>query len=111
MSTTDIDQLAVAIDNWATEKGWNETNRDFSEWIALIHTEVSEAYEEYRKKGMTLYYEEKDGKPEGIAIELADTLIRILHFFGRQGISPSKFIGVKMKYNEQRPYRHGGKLA
>lgn len=104
------------IGSWARMKGWDDKERKFDEWIALFHTELSEAYEEYRNgHGLTEVYYNEDGsnptKPEGIPIELADELIRILHFANKYGIDLDKMIELKMEYNDSRPYRHGGKVS
>ena len=106
----DIDKIAHAIDATCEVKGWNTDNRDESEWAALAHTEISEAYESYRN-GEPLYFVGDGGKPEGAAIEYADCIIRCLHWFIRHDLNPSTFIGMKMMYNTQRPFRHGGKKA
>jgi hypothetical protein len=52
----------------------------------------------------------KDKKPEGIAVELADCIIRILDWCGREGIDIDAIIRQKHEYNKSRPFRHGGKL-
>lgn len=49
-------------------------------------------------------------KPEGIAVELADCIIRILDWAGKEGMDMESIINEKMAYNRTRPYRHGGKL-
>ena len=48
-------------------------------------------------------------KPEGVAIELADCIIRILDYCGAQGIDVDEATRIKHEYNKSRPYRHGGK--
>ncbi len=64
----------------AAEKGWGTTVEEIStpEKFALIHSEVSEAYEAYRKKHI-------DG-PHGMEDELADIIIRVIHLAGCHGI-------------------------
>lgn len=52
----------------------------------------------------------RDKKPEGIAVELADCIIRILDWAGKEGVDMDAIIRKKMAYNRTRPYRHGGKL-
>jgi len=53
--------------------------------------------------------EYRDRKPEGIPIELADCIIRILDYCAYTGIDIDKAIQIKHEYNKTRPYRHGGK--
>ena len=48
-------------------------------------------------------------KPEGVAVELADCVIRILDYCGHAGIDIEEAIRIKHEYNKTRPYRHGGK--
>lgn len=48
-------------------------------------------------------------KPEGVAVELADCIIRILDYCGHAGIDIEEAIRIKNEYNKTRPYRHGGK--
>jgi NTP pyrophosphatase (non-canonical NTP hydrolase) len=65
--------------------------------------------EEYRA-GNAAYYV-RDGKPEGVAAEFADVLIRIGDFCGGFGIDLERAVREKLAYNRTRPHRHGGKLA
>lgn len=126
---TPFNEVALAVHENAKDKGWWDDDRPFAEIISLIHTEVSEAFEEYRNghKPTEIYYRHKNGetvttilpgweergivKPEGIPIELADVIIRILDFCGKTGIDIDEAIRIKMAYNKTRPHRHGGKLA
>lgn len=50
-------------------------------------------------------------KPEGIPIEIADAVIRILDECANRGIDIDEAIRIKMEFNRTRPYRHGNKLA
>jgi NTP pyrophosphatase (non-canonical NTP hydrolase) len=106
----------------AKEKGWHDKPRSFGDVIALIHSELSEAVEDYREgREINETWYEKDGlkganygltaggKPCGIPSELADVCIRIFDFCGEHGIDLESMIVEKMAYNATRPNRHGGK--
>lgn len=101
----------------AVEKGFHSNpdgtpkDRNIGEALALIHSEVSEALEEYRKNPdlKHKYYREKDGKPEGFVVELADIIIRVGDLVG--GIDCvamlEECIVEKMAFNATRPFMHG----
>ena len=65
---------------WARGKGWYDVERDKDDLFALLHTEVSEAFEEYRNdhEPSKIYYNDGNDKPEGVPIEIADLFIRIM---------------------------------
>lgn len=48
VKTTTINEFAAEVHKNAVEHGWWEGERTFPEIVALIHSEVSEALEEYR---------------------------------------------------------------
>jgi len=85
----DINKVVEDVTAIAKEHGWDENWNDF-EKIALCHSELSEAVEELRNGHQPdeIYCNGPigDRKPEGYPIELADTIIRIMHICGHHKI-------------------------
>lgn len=124
-----MNELAEAIHEIALKRGWWQGESNFGEMLALVHSEVSEALEEYRdhhgfnevywlcspNPGVLPYiacHDSKctnDRKPEGIPIELADIMIRVLDLCGYYQINIEQAMAAKINYNTTRPERHGGK--
>ncbi len=105
-----ISSLVSICHDTAKEKGWWEPAKSFGEQAVLFHAEISEAVEEFRNghAPYEIYY--KEGKPEGVPIELADVIIRIFDTCGYYGIDIRKAIIEKMRYNLTRSHRHGNKI-
>lgn len=111
-----IDETMEAIRANNIRLGWEDKERSFDEWSNLFYTEITEAYEEHRAgHGPTEVYYSVDShgfdKPEGIPVEYADEVIRIMHFFAFHGMSLADMISLKMNYNRIRQYRHGNKVS
>jgi NTP pyrophosphatase (non-canonical NTP hydrolase) len=87
--------------NVTTDSTWNGPDKNKIPAIcALIHSEVSEALEAFRKDDM-----------ENFAEEMADVAIRVLDCTAGLGIDLADEILKKLEKNKSRGYRHGGKIV
>lgn len=96
----------------AVQKGWWDEPRSVGDLLALMHSEISEALEEFRNghEPTLVYYSSSDSnKPEGLFVELADVIIRIMDMAGSYDVDLAEIILEKVAYNATRPHRHGGK--
>ena len=103
----DINYIAELIHKNAVAHGWWENDRELPEIIALCHSELSEALEAYRNNEPMIW--DNNGKPDGIAVEMVDCVIRIFDYLEYKGIDICDTMLKKHEYNETRPYKHGGK--
>jgi hypothetical protein len=90
----------------AKNHGFHDSPNPVPQTIALMHSELSEALEDYRDGNMSVTVSEK-GKPTGFPTELADLIIRVVDTAVEHGIDLDKVVAQKMAYNETRPYKHG----
>jgi len=104
-----LNDLAAEVHEIAKSKGWWDEDKSFGDLTALIHSEISEAFEEYRNHHKPDETYLKDAKPEGIPIELADAVIRILDVCARYNIDFDAAVRQKIEFNKTRPTKHGGK--
>lgn len=105
-------------DNVHPTAPWN-----FGEKIALLHTEISEMFEAWRKdkkesdKDIRIIdpacrsEEDPVGTRRITAIEeeVADTFIRLMDLCGRLDVDVGRVVLAKMHYNRSRPHMHGGR--
>lgn len=103
----DINHMTKLIHENSVKHGWWESDRELPEVIALCHSELSEALEAYRNDEPMVW--DNDGKPDGIAVEMIDCVIRIFDYLGSKDIDVFEVMWKKHKYNVTRPYKHGGK--
>lgn len=101
MDKLTIEQINQLIMEQAKKKkfGTKPEEINVGEKIALIHSEVSEAYEAYRHKNI-------DGK-DGFKEELGDAVQRILHLCGVFDIDIQEAILKKLDYNKDRKWGWG----
>lgn len=110
-----LNELAQECHETSKSKGFWDNPSEFGTNMALVTSEVSEAFEEYRsgREPHEVYYEVSphDMKPCGIPTEFADIIIRTLDLCAYYGIDIDTVMKIKMGYNKTRPHRHGGKLV
>lgn len=131
---TDLLIAADYVEKVNRANGWYENERSFGDEIALIASELFEAFEAYRVRGLKRWVTDEEGttwlvgepddangdpvglqaypdgmKPEGVPSEIADTFVRLLDLCRRAGINLGEEFWAKMAFNETRGHRHGGK--
>jgi NTP pyrophosphatase (non-canonical NTP hydrolase) len=93
-----IKDFEVLLMEQAKAKGFGTSKEDIlvAEKIALIHSEISEAYEAYRHK--------KIQGPHGFAEELSDAVQRIIHLCALYEIDLEREMLKKLKKNQKRQW-------
>lgn len=109
-----LNDFAKEVYRNAVEHGIAQDQASFNDCIAECHGELSEALKAKRDNpNAVIMYEVPDGngvKPEGVLIEFADVILRILSYCGSKDWDIEEAIRRKHKYNQTRPYRHGREL-
>ena len=126
-----ITELVEEAHRNAVEHGFWDDPPELGTFIAMIHSELSEALEELRRDDRSVISEDGKStppvyysgngyfsaeptshcqKPEGFAVELADAVILVASLFGHLGYDLEAVIREKMRYNTTRPKMHGRKF-
>src|SRR5512143_3823565 len=94
--STGLNQKMQEVRALADGKGFSSNPERIWEMLALIHTEVSEATDAYKK-----------AEPmDHIGEALADAIIRILHLMSALDLDAEKLFQEKMKKNWDRPFKY-----
>ena len=99
-----LSRIAASCNINAHAKGFYEEPRTFGDECALMHTEISEMFEAFRK-----------GNPDSTKIlgfsqieeERADQFIRLVETAFQRHERLGEAILAKMSYNATRPHKHG----
>ena len=128
-----INELAKEVHKNAVARGEWDGPPALPEVLCSIHAELTSALQEWKEGNPVIYgtcaispkdckYSAicdnvgkpgKDGpcKPEGLAVELCDAIMRILDYLAYMKVDVEAVLEAKHAYNLGRPYRHGGKKA
>ena len=115
-----LNELSKQLHQFQLDAGFD--NPDITQRLMLVHTEISEAFEAFRKDRFCQFTPGKNYiKPEQfkedfekqikdtLEDEIADAIIRLLAFCGENNIKIEEHIKSKMQYNELRGFKYGGK--
>ena len=126
-NVTGLNKLSKQLNQFVKQAGFD--GNDIPTRIALIHSEVSEAFEAFRKdkyanpaefKQLMKGYSSDDSPlsfvghfeeyiKDSVEDELADSIIRLLDLCAYLDIDIEFHIEQKMRYNETRGFKYGGK--
>lgn len=127
-----LNELADEIHSNAVEKGFWEGERNVGEMLMLATSELAEALESHRASESlvwyagtegggdrtvsevsvnpdgSVFYDEERMKPEGVAVEIVDCIIRCLDTLRGLGVTDIEgLVSQKIAYNAGRERLHG----
>ena len=115
-----LNELSKQFHKFQIDSGFD--NSDITQRLMLVHSEISEAFEAFRKDKyanidayknhlITGTFKQSFGDwiKDTFEDEMADSIIRLLAMCAENNIDIEKHIQLKMKYNELRGFKYGGK--
>lgn len=90
--------LVALCHGLSKDAGWHEKPREVGTMLCLIHSEISEAMEGFRKNLNDDHLKYR----KMMEVELADAVIRIFDLAGAQGFDLGGALVEKLIYNTQR---------
>jgi NTP pyrophosphatase (non-canonical NTP hydrolase) len=113
-------RMSKTIADWQKEawktaesNGFHEKHEGISSILSMavqiinFHEEVSEVWACVKTDQWKTTKTMLEGKPQGVAIELADIVLRVLDTCEMNGIDLDEAMHMKNEYNKTRPYMHG----
>jgi len=91
-----LNAMVAEVRAMCDAKGFSSERGRVWEMLALIHTEISEATDAY-KKGLSL---------EEVGEELIDAIIRIFHLLSALDLDADALFSEKMARNWHRPHKY-----
>lgn len=106
-----FNELQSIMYTTALLKGWHSPSKTFGEQNMMMVTEIAEVIEAYREVDgqVDRTWISEGGKPEGVPVEYADLVIRVLDTCDASNINLLGAIIWKAKFNLTRSNRHGDK--
>lgn len=119
-----LNRLSKQFHQFQIDAGF--TDSDVTQRLMLVVSEISEAFEAFRKDRYARtdeyingydHQDDLEQKRAGFELhikdsfedEIADSVIKLLTLCGENNIDIEKHIQLKMKYNESRGFKYGGK--
>lgn len=132
IKTKGLNELAKIFHQFQIDAGFTDSN--ITQRLMLVVSEVSEAFEAYRKnryanieefdtvirksnpnarleavRNQTYKLNFEEHVKDSLQDEIADAIIRLLAFCGENNIDIEKHVALKYKYNQLRGFKYGGK--
>ena len=101
-----FNRIQEEVHETALSKGWHDKERSDGEFIALMHSELSEGLEALRNGNGQ---DDKIPEFKGIEAELADVIIRIMDYAELRNLAVAEAVIAKSEMNKGRERMHGGK--